>query len=124
MRTPWSRRAGALLLALWLSVSLAEQAAADHCPVHDPLGAAMAAMAHPAEHGADAHHREGGAHHCSCLERCCGASAMLVPTATRHAARSRAIPAAPAARRADATPPARTGTRLPFANGPPHAHAA
>jgi len=124
------RRAGAVALALWLSVSIAERIVPDHCAQHDPVGAAIDAMAHGMAGAAmDAPHHGTGApgaahHHCTCLEECCAAApallaragaAAFIPAAARTLA-----PAAGALR----IPDARPDTRLPFANGPPHALAA
>jgi len=112
------RRAGALSLALWMSVSLAERVAPAHCPEHDPFGAAMDAMAH---HGGGSHGPAGARHPCCCLEECCAAAAMLTPAVVARQIES----AAPRGPRVmdppDRVPPEHPGTRLPFANGPPHA---
>ncbi|HUO52888.1 MAG TPA: hypothetical protein VMT93_10240, partial [Gemmatimonadaceae bacterium] len=106
--------------ALWMSVSVAERTVPAHCPEHDPLAAAMATMAHHGPGG----HAPGGGHHCTCLEDCCGAAAMLVPAAgVRHDVPLPLLAAPPAVDRGEPAP-ARSGTRLPFANGPPHALAA
>ena len=120
------RRAAAALLIVWTAASLGERAVFDHCPQHDPLAAAMAAT-HGMEHGAatdphtPGHHS--GKHHCCCLEECGAVSAFTVPAAAAvHVASAPPAPA-PAAPRHD-DPPARIDTRLPFANGPPHASAA
>ena len=100
-------------MALWMAVSVAEHAVPGHCPEHDPEAAAMAGMA---SHAMDPGH---AAHHCCCLETCGCASAMVAPPPTTTALAvvppSHVPPALPRANAA----PARTDTRLPFANGPP-----
>ena len=120
------RRASALFLTLWLSVSLAERAVLDHCPPHDPLGAAMAAAAHQTgmHGGADEHRSPGKPHQCSCLERCCGAAAMVLPHAAVRVPEAAVVHAVLPTPAPDAAAPARVDTRLPFANGFPPARAA
>ena len=117
MRRPWIRRFGALSMALWMSVSLAERAVPSHCPEHDPLGAAMAQHA-PAHADMVADGRHGGAHHCCCLEQC-DCTAMPMPSAIARDP----IPAALRAMRTPERTPeigvARADTRLPFATAPP-----
>jgi hypothetical protein len=116
------RRAGALLLALWLSVSLVERAVPVPCALHDGA-AAPATMAHHGahEHDAGGHDSHDGTHQCRCLEQCAASAALALPGESPRA------PIAPVATRDERrTPttlvaPARTDSRLPFANGPPHA---
>jgi hypothetical protein len=124
MHRLWKRRAAALLLIVWTAASLGERAVFDHCPQHDPLAAAMAAMAGMPHSGATDAHQPGGhsgKHHCCCLEEC--GAVFTVPAASNVQVASAPPASAPVARRRD-DPPARIDTRLPFANGPPHASAA
>jgi len=119
------RRVGALLLALWLSVSLVERAVPVRCALHD--GVAAPTMAHHGEQG-DAAGGHGShdsshdsSHQCRCLEQCTASAAFALP-GTAPRAPMEAIAARGAVRAAAASiAPVRTGTRLPFANGPPHA---
>jgi hypothetical protein len=123
MHRLWKRRAAALLLIVWTAASLGERAVFDHCPQHDPLAAAMAAMTGMPHGAADTHPAGGhsGKHHCCCLEEC--GAVFTVPAASSVQVASAPPAPAPAAQRRD-DPPARIDTRLPFANGPPHATAA
>jgi len=121
MLRPRTRRVGALLIALWLFVSLVERAVPVRCALHD--GVAAPAMAHHGEHGdaAGGHGSHDGSHQCRCLEQCTASAAFALP-GTAPRAPMEAIAARGAVRAASAgIAPARTDTRLPFANGPPHA---
>jgi hypothetical protein len=115
------RRAGALLIALWLSVSLVERAVPVRCVLHD--GVAAPTTAHHGEQGhtAGGHGSHDGSHQCRCLEQCAASAAFALPgNALRAPAAFIAERDEPLAGRTIVAP-ARTGTRLPFANGPPHA---
>jgi hypothetical protein len=116
------RRTAAVLLAIWFSASMAEQAAAHQCPLHDLAIVPATAMAHHgAAHAGGGSHSDDPSHDCRCLEPCDGACALALPGSRVRPA----IATITATRRVDA-PPAlapvlRPGVRLPFANGPPHA---
>jgi hypothetical protein len=121
MRRSWMRRGSAALMILWMAASLGERAVMDHCPLHDPLAAAAFEMVHHdahAGHGGHAHHQ------CCCLEQCAAASFFTLPAEVALALPAQVVIAEPAATPARPVPLPRPGTRLPFANGPPHAHAA
>ena len=121
MRRSWMRRASAVLMVLWMSASLGERAVMDHCPVHDPLAAAAFEMAHHDAHAGHGGHRP---HQCCCLEQCAAASFFTVPAGAAAAPETRIVITARVPIAARAVPRSRADTRLPFANGPPHAFAA
>jgi len=122
MLRPRMRRAGALLLALWLSVSLVERAVPVPCALHDGA-AAPAAMAHHGahEHDAGGHDSHDGTHQCRCLEQCAAATAFALPGDPPRAPLASVVADGATHRASRAIAPARVDTRLPFANGPPHA---
>ncbi len=127
------QKSSAVLLALWLSATIAEQAAVHRCPLHDlALGGAPAVQKTMAHHGAvhdgggddQEHGTNGSSHHCRCLEQCAGASAFALPGSVARAPNDVPAGRARIARPHSLLTPARTDTRLPFANGPPPALAA
>jgi hypothetical protein len=121
MRRSWMRRASAVLMVLWMSASLGERAVMDHCPLHDPLAAAAFEMAHHDAHAGHGGHRH---HQCCCLEQCAAASFFALPLPITQVPEARTVITAPVPIVARAVPRSRADTRLPFANGPPHALAA
>lgn len=116
MRRPWMRRFGALSMALWMSVSLAERTVPTHCPEHDPVGAAIAGMHEHAGMDAVPHHD--GAHHCCCLEQC-DCTLVAPPAALVRDPVPAAVRADAAPRVAPAFAAAHPDVQLPYPTAPP-----
>ena len=117
MRRPWMRRFGALSMALWMSVSLAERAVPAHCPEHDLLGAALAQVEYT-HAGMDAAHHGGHSHHCCCLEQC-DCCAMPAPSSIARDPIPATVRESAVRRVESAHADAHPDVRLPFATAPP-----
>jgi hypothetical protein len=112
------RGGSAALMVLWMSASLAERAGLDHCPQHDPRAAAAMQLSHHEGHSG---HEHGQHQKCCCLEQCACASFFTRPAGLADAPAPRITHFETPALRSRETPLPRVDTRLPFANGPPHA---
>ena len=126
MHRQWWARPWAILMALWLSLTLGEPGVVHFCPMHGGAVGARGA-GHGASHGATTHatqqHQAPPGHGhagCTCLGACSvtGFGAVLPSVET-------AVPVPPISVPADAPPAEQAGRRpspdrlLPFANGPP-----
>ena len=119
-RTPWSR-AFAVLMAVWLAVSLAEPAILHACPVHGGIGAeaSHAAMPHAMHH--PVRHEDQARHLCSCIGACCSAAPIGLATAPISVASSAIVVTTDALLPEYSPSGASAEHVLPFANGPPAA---
>src|SRR5437867_6761548 len=127
MHRQWWARPLAILMALWLSLTLGEPGVVHFCPMHGG-GAGARAVGHGVGHDATTHaatqqHRAPPGHGhagCTCLGACSvtGFGPVLPSVAAP-------VPVAPISVPTAAPPAERAGRRpspdrlLPFANGPP-----